>query len=240
MKNYLKITNKKTATLKACYYFFSLMAAALFFAIIIFSQGQYKAQAAPNSAIRFEPAAATVAKDQEFSLDAKINPGTNQIAAVEVHITFDAAKFQMTNIVASSAFRSILQDGTYDNVAGTASIILGVPTHDPPAPVITDSTVATITMKAIVQNGTFPVAFTTGTRAADINEIGINAIITWTPSQITIGRKFGNADFAILASDWLQTKTSEADVNTDGKVNTQDLGIMMSSWEVGLNTISSN
>lgn len=41
---------------------------------------------------------------------------------------------------------------------------------------------------------------------------------------------YGNADFATLAADWMQTKTSTADVNSDGTVNGRDLGIMMSNW----------
>ena len=33
-----------------------------------------------------------------------------------------------------------------------------------------------------------------------------------------------------LIADWLETKTSTADLNSDSKVNSQDLGIMMSNW----------
>jgi hypothetical protein len=189
-----------------------------------------KTEAAPASSIRLDPTTDTVAKDQTFSLDAKINPGTNQVTAVEVHITYDAAKFQMTGISASSVFSSVLQAGQYDNAAGTASIIVGVPASNPPSPIITDSTVAAFTLKAIGQSGTSPIAFTTETKAAALGETG-DVIITRTPAQITIGRTFGTADFAVLASDWLQTKTSAADVNNDGKVNSEDLGIMMSSWQ---------
>lgn len=41
---------------------------------------------------------------------------------------------------------------------------------------------------------------------------------------------YNNASFAVLAADWMQTKTSTADVNGDGTVNGRDLGIMMSNW----------
>ncbi len=36
--------------------------------------------------------------------------------------------------------------------------------------------------------------------------------------------------FTRLVTDWLKTISSPADVNSDGKVNSQDLGIMMSNW----------
>lgn len=37
-------------------------------------------------------------------------------------------------------------------------------------------------------------------------------------------------DFVLLVADWLKTMSSAADVNSDGVVNTRDLGIMMSHW----------
>ncbi len=38
------------------------------------------------------------------------------------------------------------------------------------------------------------------------------------------------ANLTQLFSDWLKTKTSTADINFDGKVNSRDLGIMLSNW----------
>ncbi len=38
------------------------------------------------------------------------------------------------------------------------------------------------------------------------------------------------SSFTQLVTDWLKTISSPADVNSDGKVNSQDLGIMMSNW----------
>ena len=47
---------------------------------------------------------------------------------------------------------------------------------------------------------------------------------------MTVAQAYGIADFANLAADWLQTKTSTADVSGDGTVNSKDMGIMMSHW----------
>ncbi len=43
--------------------------------------------------------------------------------------------------------------------------------------------------------------------------------------------KYTISDFLNLKADWLQTKSSPADVNTDGTVNSKDLGIMMNGWD---------
>ncbi len=43
-------------------------------------------------------------------------------------------------------------------------------------------------------------------------------------------KTYNLTDFTNLVADWLQTKTSPADVNSDGTVNSRDLGIMMSHW----------
>ena len=38
------------------------------------------------------------------------------------------------------------------------------------------------------------------------------------------------SNFTQLVTDWLKNISSPADINSDGKVNSQDLGIMMSNW----------
>lgn len=43
-------------------------------------------------------------------------------------------------------------------------------------------------------------------------------------------RTYTITDFTLLVTDWLKTMSSAADVNSDGVVNTRDLGIMMSHW----------
>lgn len=46
-----------------------------------------------------------------------------------------------------------------------------------------------------------------------------------------VSKSYVLADFLQLISDWLKTIVSPADVNGDGKVNSRDLGIMMSKWQ---------
>lgn len=189
-----------------------------------------QAKAAPEATIYFDPASVSTSSGQEFSLNAMINPGSNQVYGVDAYISFDPTKVHVTSITGNTAsFPIVLSAGTYNNTSGTASISLATGISNPPA--ITSATiVATFSFQA-VGDGNISISFTDGqTIAIAKNESG-NVITTSTPAQITISAKtYGNSDFAVLAADWLQTKTSAADVNADGIINARDLGIMMSHW----------
>jgi len=52
------------------------------------------------------------------------------------------------------------------------------------------------------------------------------SVISPPPTPTT----YNLSNFTQLTTDWLKTIFSPADVNKDGKVNSQDLGIMMSNW----------
>ena len=61
------------------------------FLILLFLVGfaQKKAEAAPESSIYFDPASLSSAVGGTFTLDAKINPGSNLVYGVDAAITFD-------------------------------------------------------------------------------------------------------------------------------------------------------
>jgi len=56
--------------------------------------------------------------------------------------------------------------------------------------------------------------------------VTIGGAVTPPPTPTT----YNLTNFTQLVADWLKTVSSPADVNSDGKVNSQDLGIMMSNW----------
>jgi hypothetical protein len=189
-----------------------------------------KAEAAPDSVVYLNPAETSVDTGSAFSLDAMINPGTNRVSAVELHITFDHTKLNIGSITPNTlAFPEILTAAQIDNNAGTALIVLGSGSS---AYVTTTSAIATINFTAVA-SGTDNVSLS-GTRAAASGEGSTNVITSLTGSAVTVSDvviTYGNDDFALLVADWLQTKVSLADVNSDGTVNSRDLGIMMSNWE---------
>ena len=65
-------------------------------------------------------------------------------------------------------------------------------------------------------------------RCAD--EAGNKNTADYTVSFSVSGQTYGNADFAQLATAWLQAGDTGTDINSDGIVNARDLGIMMSNW----------
>lgn len=201
------------------------------FSAFAFYNFQNKAQAAAESTIYFNPADTSVNLNQDFNLEAKINPASNQITAVVVDMTFDHTKFSLTSITPSSSFSSVLQPAAIDNNAGTGSITLGVPLHNPPTPVTSDSVVATFVFHSLTSPvSSAPFTFTSQSMAAALNETS-DVIVTRTPATVTISAKtYSMPDFVNLVADWLKTASSPADVNSDGKVNSRDLGIMMHSW----------
>lgn len=188
------------------------------------------AEAAPDTTLSFDPASSTISNGQSISLDAVVNPGTNQVTAVELHINFDRTRFQATGITVPSDL-STLMAPEYDNSNGTATIIVGVRPSNPPQGITSARTVATITFQAI-STGSGVVSYnSTDTQVAAIGEDS-NVLRNTSSANVTIGRRYSNADFANLVADWQETVSdSPADVDSDGHVNSKDLGIMMSSWE---------
>jgi hypothetical protein len=231
MKKISSASRKKiTSSSKKVTFKIFMVLSFVFLMSAVIINGKWKAQAAPESTLYFDPATLAVNGDQTFSLDAKINPGTNQISAVELHVTFDPAKFRLNSLMNNAtAFPQVLQAAQINNTNGTASIIVGVSLTNPPSYVTSTQTVATLSFSVIGTQGVSPINIAQSSQAAALNE-SVDVIIARNAAQITIGRTYGNTDFASLVVDWLQTKQSVADVNFDGKVDARDLGIMMSNW----------
>ncbi len=63
-----------------------------------------------------------------------------------------------------------------------------------------------------------------------VDAVGNKNTTDYQISFTVSGQTFGISDFSQLVSDWLQAGSSNTDINSDGVVNTRDLGIMMTSW----------
>jgi hypothetical protein len=213
-------------------YLSSILALSFLIAITIsyFLFNNYNVQAAPNSTVYFDPATQTINNNGTFSLDAKINPGTNQIAAVELHISFDQTKVRLDSISPSTLFYDVLTPSAINNTAGNASITLGTGSGTTYATSL--ATMATFSFTTI-GNGTANVNFLDTTLAADPNE-GENVITAKSGAVITVNaRTYSLADWTNIATHWLQPLSGESngDYNGDSIVNTRDIGIIMHSWQ---------
>jgi hypothetical protein len=141
-------------------------------------------RAAADSTVYVDPASNSVDLNDSFSVDAKINPNTNQVSAIELHIVFDYTKLRLDTITpntASGAFPETLTPASINNSAGTASITLGSGSSDW---VTTDIVIATLSFTTI-GSGTSNIALT-GTQAAAHGEGGTDVITTRTSGSVIV------------------------------------------------------
>lgn len=192
------------------------------------------AQAAANSTLYFNPASYSATVDQDFTLDAMINPGTNQVTGVSLAVSFNPDKFRLDSIsTAGSPFSVTLPGSSTNNNTGAATIDVAVPPGSPTVPVTATAKVATFSFHSLTATSASPIAFASSSYAVAIGEAQ-DVLTARNSSQVTAtsGVAYSNSDFANLAADWMETlPASPADVNSDGVVNSRDLGIMMSNWQ---------
>lgn len=140
-------------------------------------------KAAADSTLYFNPASTSVVNGASFSLDAMINPGTNHVSAVTLHITYDQTKLALDSITPSTTFSLVLANASIDNANGTASIDVAVPATS--SSITATSSTASFVFHAIAVGANSPVAFTTASQAAADGESG-NVITTRTGATVTV------------------------------------------------------
>ena len=192
-----------------------------------------KAQAAPSSTVYFDPASIAVDGNSTFSLEIKVDPGTNQVYAVAPRVAFDPTKVQVVSIVEnSSVFKQVIAKGSFNNSTGAAAIDL-LTAFPPDQPVITTpTTVATLTFQAIA-DGSSSISFTSDTIVGAKGESG-NVVSAMNPAAVTVNSKtYTLSDWTNIALHWLQNLSGESngDYNGDSIVNTRDIGIVMHDWQ---------
>ncbi|MFA5962201.1 MAG: hypothetical protein WC848_05960 [Parcubacteria group bacterium] len=182
--------NKKVLSMKT---FKTLTIAVIFTLTTCWQFSQIKtARATDDDAeLLFTPATTTVAAGADFNLVASVDPNSNDgsegnpgINAVELHITFDETVLQInTNgiTVNTTAFSSLEGYPTFDNVAGTATVVVYTST-----PEIIPTDVATISFHAVSAATSSPVVFTTASNAAVNDGNGTQVVSTRTPAAVTI------------------------------------------------------
>ncbi len=141
------------------------------------------ARAAADTELYFNPASPSQTVGDDFDLVATVDPGTNAVSAVEMHVTYDQTKLRLDSITASSTFSLSLAAAVINNTNGTASIAVGIPLDNPSVTTTTD--VATFAFHALANATSSPVTFTTASLASADGESG-NAIATRTPAAVTI------------------------------------------------------
>lgn len=189
-------------------------------------------KAAPDVVLSFSPATQSIAVGGNITLDAVVNPASHQVSSVSMRVTYDQTKLSLTGASCSATFGNKLYGPAIpSSQTGAYQLDCGVPQGN--SGVTATSTVATFSFTALASVTNSPVAFTALSSAGSTDELGVNVLLTRNGATVTVSGAavtYSNANFAQLATTWLQTGELPADVNNDNVVNTRDLGIMMSSW----------
>lgn len=164
---------------------------AIPFTVFVVGQNQeVRKRAAPASTLALAPSTITKKVGDTFSVEAKIDTGTNQVGVIQIRIVYDPAKLQALDITNGVLAPSISVSGKIDP-SGKASITVGAKNNI--EPITGSGTVAILTMKAI---------------AASASPISVH----FTPLPDTYANALGEQNNVLIGT----TQTAITILNADG------------------------
>ena len=192
------------------------------------------AQAAEGD-VWLTPTNQNVGTSQNFDMEVHMDTGGKDLGAFNMYFDFDAAEvtIDLTNndgIDRGSDTSSYTIMSNPDDIANGHFRFAGMTASN----YANGSDVHLVTIHAQSTAG-----FTEGTSDLDIrvNELSNELGQALTGGTVTGGiitmmiQTYNLTNVTAAVNDWLQTGDAQSDVNSDGIVNTRDLGIMMSNWE---------
>lgn len=154
---------------------------------LIRRQTEFREKAAPSSTLTLVPSKTNPNVDETFTVSANINTGTNQILAVEMHMTFDETKVEALGASNSTFFPNPKNVGpSIDNNNGTITYTVYI---DPgTAARQGQGTVGVFTFKAkSAGNTTIALSSDTNVGANDSSgDLGTNVLTGSSPAVLTI------------------------------------------------------
>jgi hypothetical protein len=152
-------------------------------------QTDFREKAAPSSTLTLVPNKSNPSIDETFTVSANINTGTNEVVAVEMHLTFDETKVEAVGASNGTFFVSPKNIGpSIDNNNGTVTYT--VYTDPGTTPRQGQGTVAVLTFKA-KSAGNTTIALSSDTligsnSSSGANDLGANVLTGTTPAVLTI------------------------------------------------------
>lgn len=135
-----------------------------------------KSGASGNVALVFEPNEITTSLNTPLDLKIRVNPFTDSVTAVELHLFYDKNLMSIESITESSDFPTLLKSAVIDNNLGEATITLGVGADTVAHPVtsLTDLVNLSIKTKAAYGDATIKVdlASKVAVVGSDIDALG--------------------------------------------------------------------
>ncbi len=156
---------------------------------ILQKQQQTRSQATASTTLELTPASVATNVGKTFDLQVMMNPGTNQVIASTLIITYDPTKLatQASSLVPNDlVFPSILEGPVYTNGKASITVTVGV---DVTKAIQQPTKIATVTFHAIAETGGTPteVGFSKDTNITSTSDPEINVLSTTKPALITIG-----------------------------------------------------
>lgn len=144
---------------------------------------ELRKRAAPATNIALSPASVTKAPNEEFTLEARLDTGDNQVVAAQINIVYDPTKLEALTINNGTLFPNIISSGVIGN--GTASIAVGA--ANTTTPIHGTGTAAVIKFKTLAST-TSPVSirFANDTYVGALGEGSVNVLIGSSPTTVTI------------------------------------------------------
>ena len=226
--------------------------------VVRMRQTPNKSKAGSGVSLYFDPQNSTSGLNSNFTLNIKVNPGSEKVSAAELYLTFDKDKLQITSIESVTAFsagvapKTFLKDPVTDNSLGKASVIVGVL---PEAPVGSISDVVIIKGKTKNVPGNALITIAQNSKAVAIGKDS-NVIETYgqaslnitaptntptptptptvTPTGTPTPTPTGTATSTATptASPAGSPSAKVGDVNGDGMVNLIDIGIVVDFYDM--------
>ena len=156
--------------------------------VVRMRQTPNKSKAGSGVTLYFDPQNPTLGLNSNFTLNIKVNPGSEKVSAAELYLTFDKDKLQITSIESVTAFsagvapKTFLKDPVTDNSLGKASVIVGVL---PEAPVGSISDVVIIKGKTKNVPGNALITIAQNSKAVAIGKDS-NVIETYGQASLNI------------------------------------------------------
>ena len=156
--------------------------------VVKVKQTPSRSSAGSGVSLYFDPQNPTLGLNSNFTLNVKVNPGSEKVTAAELYLTFDKDKLQITSIESVPAFsagavpKTFLKDPVINNSLGKASVIVGVL---PEAPVAGISDVVIVKGKTKNVPGNALITITQDSKAAAIGKTS-NVIESYGQATLNI------------------------------------------------------
>lgn len=169
---------------------------------LVSQQQEIRKRAAPATTLTLTPPAVSKKVGDDVSFSIEINPGSNQVIAVDLYLQYDPTVLQATSITSGALFPTILASQAI--TGNIISISIGTTTTKP---VTRAGIAATVNFKAIAPStGAVSISFPSTNKVSALDAGSTNVLTQAIPASVTITTESG----ATLPSP---TPTTAAGIN---------------------------